>query len=322
MEGNPTKQEDEDEEFGAEVDNEEEDREEQKEANDEMDEEAEEVNDEEENEEGDDAIKDDDVKDDGDDLLDEDSEGASNIKPAKSSKLSKQKKNILDDDDEEEEEVVNKDSSKLDTTFVAGWKSSDGKVKTAVQKLRKNKIMDDDEDDNEENDLDGEDGDDEGEKDGDNEDDEEENLDKTRDLLDDEDGIGQNRMQIEDDEDDDEPIRFTGKRRRRAELDAKRQKKSKIRSYYSRGKITRMSFLIYHNNLTRITCSSTIAITHASPTALMLLPQIRTKFSAYGHIPLDIMWQAILGITDQYTRGRSPEDIYDSYCDYLKVINI
>jgi hypothetical protein len=61
------------------------------------------------------------------------------------------------------------------------------------------------------------------------------------------------------------------------------------------------------------------AITHASPTALMLLPQIRTKFSAYGHIPLDIMWQAILGITDQYTRGRSPEDIYDSYCDYLKL---
>lgn len=50
----------------------------------------------------------------------------------------------------------------------------------------------------------------------------------------------------------------------------------------------------------------------------MLLPFVKTKFGANGHPPLDVMWQAILGITDQYQRGHISEDMYESFCFFLK----
>lgn len=37
-------------------------------------------------------------------------------------------------------------------------------------------------------------------------------------------------------------------------------------------------------------------------------------------MPLDITWQAILGITDQYKKGRLSEMQYEECCEYLKVL--
>jgi hypothetical protein len=64
-----------------------------------------------------------------------------------------------------------------------------------------------------------------------------------------------------------------------------------------------------------------IAITYSSPTALMLLPFIKAKFGANGHVPLDVSWQAILAVTDQFHKGRLTEDQYEACCYYLKVIS-
>lgn len=62
-----------------------------------------------------------------------------------------------------------------------------------------------------------------------------------------------------------------------------------------------------------------IAVTYTSPTALMLLPYVKARIGAHGHMPLDITWQAILGITDQFLKGRLPEDQYEACCHHLKM---
>ena len=51
----------------------------------------------------------------------------------------------------------------------------------------------------------------------------------------------------------------------------------------------------------------------------MLLPFAKAQLGGNGHIPLDVMWQGILGLTDQYNRGRIAEDDYDALCHQLKV---
>jgi cell division control protein 45 len=50
----------------------------------------------------------------------------------------------------------------------------------------------------------------------------------------------------------------------------------------------------------------------------MLLPHIRAKFNSQGHVPLDVIWQAIIGLTDQFQHGRIAENYYDDYCHYVR----
>lgn len=51
----------------------------------------------------------------------------------------------------------------------------------------------------------------------------------------------------------------------------------------------------------------------------MLLPFVKARVGAHGHMPLDITWQAILGMTDQFLKGRLSEDQYEACCQYLKI---
>lgn len=51
----------------------------------------------------------------------------------------------------------------------------------------------------------------------------------------------------------------------------------------------------------------------------MLLPFVKARVGAHGHMPLDVTWQAILGTTDQYLKGRLNEDQYDACCQFLKM---
>ncbi len=39
-----------------------------------------------------------------------------------------------------------------------------------------------------------------------------------------------------------------------------------------------------------------------------------------SHVPIESLWQAVLGVTDQFHRGNIPESNYDVYCDELRVI--
>ncbi len=38
-----------------------------------------------------------------------------------------------------------------------------------------------------------------------------------------------------------------------------------------------------------------------------------------AHVPLEALWQAVLGVTDQFQRGNVLESHYQIYCDELKV---
>lgn len=48
----------------------------------------------------------------------------------------------------------------------------------------------------------------------------------------------------------------------------------------------------------------------------MMLELVNGKYGS--HIPLDILWQAILGITDQYLRQNITEKVYDDCCSHIK----
>ncbi len=36
-------------------------------------------------------------------------------------------------------------------------------------------------------------------------------------------------------------------------------------------------------------------------------------------MPTDVVWQAVLGVTYQYSSGHLPEALYTDYCHFLKV---
>lgn len=36
-------------------------------------------------------------------------------------------------------------------------------------------------------------------------------------------------------------------------------------------------------------------------------------------MPTEVLWQAVLGVTYQYTAGHLPELLYSDYCSFLKV---
>ncbi len=37
------------------------------------------------------------------------------------------------------------------------------------------------------------------------------------------------------------------------------------------------------------------------------------------HLPVEVLWQAVLGVTYQYSAGHIPEPLYTEYCSFLKV---
>ena len=38
------------------------------------------------------------------------------------------------------------------------------------------------------------------------------------------------------------------------------------------------------------------------------------------HLPVEVLWQAVLGVTYQYSAGHIPEPLYTEYCSFLKVL--
>jgi len=84
-------------------------------------------------------------------------------------------------------------------------------------------------------------------------------------------------------------------RRRRAEhqlQNPERNRRRRVRSYYAQASM------------------------FSAPTALMLLKLVTGKTGA--HVPVDLIWQAILGVTDQHQRQRISEEAYNFYCDNLR----
>ncbi len=55
--------------------------------------------------------------------------------------------------------------------------------------------------------------------------------------------------------------------------------------------------------------------TLSAPTSLQMLKLVSGRTGS--HIALDLIWQAVLGVTDQHQRQRLPEDEYDAYCEQL-----
>ncbi len=52
-----------------------------------------------------------------------------------------------------------------------------------------------------------------------------------------------------------------------------------------------------------------------APTALLMLKLVGGRTGS--HVALDLLWQAVLGVTDQYQRQRLSEADYESYCELL-----
>lgn len=106
------------------------------------------------------------------------------------------------------------------------------------------------------------------------------------------------REEMDNDDDDEDDFRLL-KRSRKSDLktatDLRKEKRHKILQYYRK------------------------SVTYSWPTSIGLLPFVRKQFSSHGHVPLDVMWQAILGLTDHYQRGHLSEAEYEGLCHSLKI---
>lgn len=100
----------------------------------------------------------------------------------------------------------------------------------------------------------------------------------------------------DEDEDDDHP-RISGRRRRlpAPAVAPGKLKKQRIQQYYRQ------------------------ANSYAAPSAVEMLPFVKARFGANGSTPVDTIWLAILGLTDQHLRGNVSEDYYSQCCAILKV---
>jgi hypothetical protein len=58
-------------------------------------------------------------------------------------------------------------------------------------------------------------------------------------------------------------------------------------------------------------------IPFAAPTSVMMLNLVGGKFG--NHVPLDLLWQAVLGVTDQHQRGTMSQNEYVEFCEHLKL---
>jgi cell division control protein 45 len=107
---------------------------------------------------------------------------------------------------------------------------------------------------------------------------------------DEEDGLGPHsglgRGIVEDDDED-----ADGRVFKKRKIDTRKEKKKSIRS---------------HNDQ---------QATYAPPTALMMLKLVGGRSGS--HLALDLIWQAILGVTDQHQRQRLSEVDYEEYCETL-----
>ena len=95
------------------------------------------------------------------------------------------------------------------------------------------------------------------------------------------------------DEDEDEDVQVVGRKRRAldAQYDPVAIRKRTLRRYYERG-----SFFSF-------------------PTSALLVNLIKIKGVS---VTSDLMWQAILGTTDQFLKANITEDLYNSICDAIK----
>lgn len=57
---------------------------------------------------------------------------------------------------------------------------------------------------------------------------------------------------------------------------------------------------------------------YSVPTAMMIMNLVWGRNGS--HVPLDLVWQAVLGTTDQYHRARIDHGTYTSICQYLTVL--
>ena len=60
-----------------------------------------------------------------------------------------------------------------------------------------------------------------------------------------------------------------------------------------------------------------LGATYAAPTAMMLMNLVWGR--AGTNVPLDLVWQAILGVTDQYQRAHISDEYYGEVCAHLRV---
>lgn len=58
-------------------------------------------------------------------------------------------------------------------------------------------------------------------------------------------------------------------------------------------------------------------VVFAAPTSMMLMELVAGRSG--NQVPLEALWQAILGTTDQFQRGNISEDLYDMYHRELTV---
>jgi hypothetical protein len=57
---------------------------------------------------------------------------------------------------------------------------------------------------------------------------------------------------------------------------------------------------------------------YTAPTALMMIELLSAQLGS-RQLPTEALWQAVLGVTYQYTSGHLPELLYSDYCSFLKV---
>jgi hypothetical protein len=109
----------------------------------------------------------------------------------------------------------------------------------------------------------------------------------TTDMTEGEEGNTSNEGQVFDDDDDGDGERVFKRRR----IDPGKEKRRRVASHYNQ------------------------QATFAAPTALMMLKLVGGRTGS--HVALDLIWQAILGVTDQHQRQRMAEEDYDGCCEML-----
>lgn len=63
-------------------------------------------------------------------------------------------------------------------------------------------------------------------------------------------------------------------------------------------------------------------VKYTAPTSIMLLELLSSQLGISGmqqQASTEVLWQAVLGVTYQYTAGHLEEEIYSQYCQFLKV---
>ena len=129
-----------------------------------------------------------------------------------------------------------------------------------------------------------------------NEDDDEENSDTDRATKSLKPRRDVDVMGGEGSDEDEEMVRVVGRRRKALEElhDPARVRRRRVNEYYVR------------------------PAGYSFPTAMMIMNLVWGRNGS--HVPLDLVWQAVMGTTDQYHRARIDHNTYTSICQYLTVL--